>query len=159
MLTGSTAISHIPSLRIQSVSVGVFLTVIAGKLWDEIKNFRLNVKSSNRVNRGGSWNNTATNTRVAYRNNNSESNTNNNLGLRLALRAYNRRSWIRSEEVVNRHLSGITGMQNQPAGYIQADIGSRSVRMSSRWFRPPPGPESLLAYVSGVWNDRRTSGA
>ncbi len=40
--------------------------------------------SSNRVNRGGSWNNNATNCRVANRNNNTPSNRNNNLGFRLA---------------------------------------------------------------------------
>ncbi len=44
--------------------------------------------SSNRVNRGGSWNNSAANCRVANRNNNSPGNRNNNLGLRLALLAY-----------------------------------------------------------------------
>ena len=40
---------------------------------------------SNRVNRGGSWNNTAQNCRSAKRNNNTPSNRNNNLGLRLCL--------------------------------------------------------------------------
>lgn len=39
---------------------------------------------SNRVNRGGSWNNTATNCRTANRNNNTPSNRNNNVGFRLA---------------------------------------------------------------------------
>lgn len=39
---------------------------------------------SNRVNRGGSWNNNADNCRVANRNNNSPDNENNNLGFRLA---------------------------------------------------------------------------
>lgn len=44
------------------------------------------VKSgSNRVLRGGSWNNNATNCRVANRNNNSVTNRNNNNGMRLAL--------------------------------------------------------------------------
>jgi len=38
------------------------------------------------VNRGGSWNNNATNTRVANRNNNSPTNTNNNLGFRITAR-------------------------------------------------------------------------
>lgn len=38
---------------------------------------------SNRVLRGGSWNNNATNCRVANRNNNNPSNRNNNYGLRL----------------------------------------------------------------------------
>ncbi|MDR3328314.1 MAG: RNA-directed DNA polymerase [Prevotellaceae bacterium] len=41
-------------------------------------------EGSNRVNRGGSWNNTAENCRVANRNNNTPSNRNNNLGFRLA---------------------------------------------------------------------------
>ena len=40
---------------------------------------------SNRVNRGGSWNNTARNCRSANRNRNNPSNRNNNLGFRLAL--------------------------------------------------------------------------
>jgi hypothetical protein len=38
---------------------------------------------SNRVKRGGSWNNNANNCRVANRNNNSPDNSNNNLGFRL----------------------------------------------------------------------------
>ncbi|MDR1122223.1 MAG: RNA-directed DNA polymerase [Dysgonamonadaceae bacterium] len=42
------------------------------------------IESSNRVNRGGSWNNNAGNCRVANRNNNSPDNSNNNLGFRLA---------------------------------------------------------------------------
>ena len=42
-------------------------------------------KGSNRVNRGGSWNNNARNCRVSNRNNWNADNTNNNLGLRLAL--------------------------------------------------------------------------
>ncbi|MGM9692431.1 MAG: hypothetical protein ACI3X6_04385 [Alloprevotella sp.] len=36
------------------------------------------------MKRGGSWNNNATNCRVANRNNNTPTNSNNNLGLRLA---------------------------------------------------------------------------
>jgi len=42
------------------------------------------VKGSNRVNRGGSWNNNARNVRVANRNNNNPDNRNNNLGFRLS---------------------------------------------------------------------------
>jgi len=41
-------------------------------------------KGSNRVNRGGSWNNNARNVRAANRNNNDPGNRNNNLGLRPA---------------------------------------------------------------------------
>lgn len=42
-------------------------------------------RASNRVQRGGSWNNTAQNCRAAYRNNNTPANRNNNVGFRLAL--------------------------------------------------------------------------
>ena len=45
---------------------------------------------SNRVNRGGSWNNPAENCRSAYRNRNTPSNRNNNLGFRVA-RSFARR--------------------------------------------------------------------
>jgi len=41
-------------------------------------------KGSNRVNRGGNFNNNATNVRVSYRNNNTPDNRNNNIGFRLA---------------------------------------------------------------------------
>jgi retron-type reverse transcriptase len=41
-------------------------------------------ESSNRVNRGGSWNNNARNVRVSNRNNNTPDNRNSNLGFRLA---------------------------------------------------------------------------
>jgi len=41
------------------------------------------VSGSNRVKRGGSWNNTASNCRSANRNNNTPSNRNNNIGFRL----------------------------------------------------------------------------
>ncbi|MCA9092974.1 MAG: SUMF1/EgtB/PvdO family nonheme iron enzyme, partial [Planctomycetaceae bacterium] len=41
-------------------------------------------RGSNRVNRGGSWNNNPANCRLANRNRNTPSNRNNNLGFRLA---------------------------------------------------------------------------
>ena len=40
-------------------------------------------KGTNRVNRGGSWNNNATNCRAANRNNNTPTNRNNNVGFRV----------------------------------------------------------------------------
>lgn len=50
------------------------------------KRFRKEIlEGSNRVLRGGSWNNDAKNCRVACRNNNSPDNRNNNIGFRLAL--------------------------------------------------------------------------
>ena len=42
-------------------------------------------RASNRVNRGGSWDNNPQNCRAAYRNNNTPTNRNNNVGFRLAL--------------------------------------------------------------------------
>jgi len=49
-----------------------------------ISNPGFGVTGSNRVNRGGSWNNQARNVRVSNRNNNTPDNRNNNLGFRLA---------------------------------------------------------------------------
>ncbi|PIE75206.1 MAG: hypothetical protein CSA18_01055 [Deltaproteobacteria bacterium] len=46
-------------------------------MWGDI------LKGSNRVIRGGSWNNNARNCRSANRNNKSPGNTNNNVGFRL----------------------------------------------------------------------------
>jgi len=43
----------------------------------------MTVSGSNRVIRGGSWNNDARNCRAAYRNNNTPDNRNNNIGFRL----------------------------------------------------------------------------
>lgn len=48
-------------------------------------NFGHMPSGTNRVNRGGSWNNTAENCRSANRNRNEPGNRNNNLGFRLAL--------------------------------------------------------------------------
>ncbi|NJN33350.1 MAG: SUMF1/EgtB/PvdO family nonheme iron enzyme [Saprospiraceae bacterium] len=42
-------------------------------------------KGSNRVNRGGSWNNNPQNCRTTNRNNNLPTNRNNNLGFRLVI--------------------------------------------------------------------------
>jgi hypothetical protein len=49
---------------------------------------RAAIKGSNRVKRGGSWNNNAQNCRSANRNNNTPSNRNNNLGFRLTNTIY-----------------------------------------------------------------------
>lgn len=49
-------------------------------------------KGSNRVLRGGSWNNTAANCRIANRNNNTPDNRNDNNGFRVALSQHKRRA-------------------------------------------------------------------
>ena len=46
---------------------------------------RIDYKGSNRVNRGGSWNNAPVNCRSANRNRNTPDNRNNNLGFRVSL--------------------------------------------------------------------------
>jgi len=45
---------------------------------------RRHPRASNRMIRGGNWNNNARNCRSAYRNNNTPDNRNNNIGFRLA---------------------------------------------------------------------------
>lgn len=59
------------------------------------------LEGSNRVLRGGSWNNNASNCRVANRNNNSPSNRNNNNGFRLALA----QNIVSDDPLVNRESS------------------------------------------------------
>lgn len=53
-----------------------------------LNRIRTHVTGSNRVLRGGSWNNNATNCRVSNRNNNNPTNSNNNIGFRLVVPAH-----------------------------------------------------------------------
>lgn len=57
------------------------------------------IAGSNRVNRGGSWNNNADNCRVTNRNNNTANNRNNNIGFRIALSS--QKGWIAVYEQIN----------------------------------------------------------
>ncbi|MCD6234039.1 MAG: hypothetical protein J7K63_03245 [Candidatus Marinimicrobia bacterium] len=53
--------------------------------------------------RGGSWNNNATNCRVANRNNNNPSNSNNNNGFRLLNMFYAEIRYLRTPEPSHKH--------------------------------------------------------
>jgi hypothetical protein len=67
-------------------------------------------KGSNRVNRGGSWNNDASNVRAANRNNNTPGNRNNNLGLRPASSGRHPSSWRSGQKIgVCRTMFGDSG--------------------------------------------------
>jgi hypothetical protein len=70
---------------------------------------------SNRVNRGGSWNNHARNVRAAYRNANTPDNRNDDLGFRLA-RAQRRAGWPVADPT-------ITASPAKSRGEIQAGAG------------------------------------
>jgi len=59
---------------------------------DILQGFR--PQGSNRVKRGGSWNNNANNCRVANRNNNTPGNSNNNIGFRAVLPPAHRARWM-----------------------------------------------------------------
>jgi hypothetical protein len=59
-----------------------------------IMKWSMTVTGSNRVNRGGSWNNIAENCRAAYRNNDDPGNRNHNLGFRLLSTRSCQRVWF-----------------------------------------------------------------
>ncbi|MES1166687.1 MAG: SUMF1/EgtB/PvdO family nonheme iron enzyme [Pseudomonadota bacterium] len=92
---------------------------------------------TNRVNRGGSWNNTAENCRSANRNNNDPGNRNNNVGFRLALSSRPIRKDRRTEPAGVR-LPRRRGT-NPPAGRpVPVGFGrsrSRTLRAASRLTR------------------------
>ncbi len=58
--------------------------------------------STNRVLRGGAWNNTTTNLRCANRNNNNPTNTNNNWGVRCVRRIRERGDALQAERARSR---------------------------------------------------------
>ena len=77
-----------PVAQKQPNELGVY--DMSGNVWEWTSdkysdNYSSARTSSGRVDRGGSWNGSATYSRVAFRSNYSESDTNNTLGLRLAL--------------------------------------------------------------------------
>lgn len=84
-------------------------------------------RSENRVIRGGSWNNTVRNCRVAYRNWNPPGDRNDNLGFRLA-RAQAWAGWPAPDPP--RHLSVVTHMGDR--GEKQADAGVLVARVDAR---------------------------
>ncbi|MBQ6764314.1 MAG: SUMF1/EgtB/PvdO family nonheme iron enzyme, partial [Paludibacteraceae bacterium] len=69
---------------------------------------------SNRVNRGGSWNNNASNCRVANRNNNSPGNRNNNLGFRVVLL----RSLSQGRMSCNKQICHLSALADKMSGRV-----------------------------------------
>jgi len=90
-------------------------------------------KGSNRVNRGGSWNNNANNCRAANRNNNDPTNRNNNLGFRAVLPP---------AQPGCRKAAGLTRRPSRPAPRTkrrQTERESRPVQVGKRSFPKAPG--------------------
>jgi hypothetical protein len=77
---------------------------------------------SNRVNRGGSWNNDARNCRSSNRNNNNPDNSNNNLGLRLAL-----------SELRIARMSGYSDMCCKQIAILNAPLRAHSKPAAAQW--------------------------
>lgn len=74
------------------------------------KRFRKEIlEGSNRVLRGGSWNNNAQNCRVANRNNNRPDNSNNNIGFRLVLAQND----VSDDLIVNRESSCVSPLETE----------------------------------------------
>ncbi|MGV8136003.1 MAG: SUMF1/EgtB/PvdO family nonheme iron enzyme [Mangrovibacterium sp.] len=75
---------------------------------------RSTIEGSNRVFRGGSWNNNAKNCRVSNRNNNNPGNSNNNNGFRLVLAPAHRHGRMAAtEQMIDLPLSFLGQKTNQ----------------------------------------------
>ncbi len=72
------------------------------------------VSGSNRVKRGGNWNNNARNCRSANRNNNNPDNRNNNIGFRLLSTIRRRKVWFTDRNCARKALSRPS---SRPAGF------------------------------------------
>ena len=113
-------------------------------------------RGSSRVNRGGSWNNSAENCTAAYRNANSPGNANNNLGFRLLAAPLDRgrtngtdRLPAPSYEGRNRSLNRpvVVSSENPPGGSFSA--GSSSTRHCNLNSQPrTPATKSSIAALS-----------
>ena len=104
--------------------------------WPTVMGSGVGQSGTNRVIRGGSWNNTARNARAAYRNGNTPDDRNNNLGFRLA-RALGWTGWSASDQ---------TDIVSVPSGYGEQQMGAgvavgAAERPSNphRWPALPPG--------------------
>jgi hypothetical protein len=80
------------------------------------------ISGSNRVLRGGSWNNNASNCRVANRNNNNPSNSNNNNGFRLVNMPYAEDMDLRIHVPSKKHPA------SYPHPFLQADKKQQSLK-------------------------------
>jgi len=105
-----------------------------------VNNLWVPSEGSNRVNRGGSWNNSASNCRVANRNNNAPTNTNNNIGFRVALAPPAQRNGRMSsteQDGIPSPLSsgansrasgpGRTGLVGEPEGQVRSIITKKGL--------------------------------
>lgn len=88
---------------------------------------------SNRVNRGGSWNNNARNCRVSNRNRNNPDNRNNNIGLRLVLPQLMTEMEWQKGKVINRRISGSLQLTSKPA-YLHSVWVCSNNELSSRHY-------------------------
>ena len=104
------------------------------------RNGRGPASGSNRVKRGGNWNNNANNCRVANRNNNSPGNENNNLGFRLVSTTHGKDPPSLRYGVAWPALSH----PRPPAPRERGDEQGRNGGASTRWRKPtgnvPPNP-------------------
>ena len=94
-------------------------------------------KGSERVVRGGSWNNNARNVRAAYRNTNDPDNRNNDLGFRLA-RAHLPAGWpVADPAGIQPVIPGVARASRGPGGSENRKGTGARVGRRSRGERPP----------------------
>jgi hypothetical protein len=107
---------------------------------------------SNRVNRGGSWNNNANNCRSANRNRNNPDNRNNNLGFRVAL-AQVKAGWPQGTEpaAVPSPQPVVAGQSARERGPVRHSRQAAKNRSNST---VKPGTTALVSVPPGPWTAR-----
>ena len=97
-------------------------------------------RGSNRVNRGGSWRNDASNCRASYRNRNDPGNRNDNIGFRLASTLRHKRMKLSNPSTPVSRIAGNETTRAGAASKLTAHRGtgaiSSPVRLTIRAWRP-----------------------
>jgi hypothetical protein len=104
-------------------------------------------RGSNRVNRGGSWNNSASNVRASQRNNNTPGNTNNNIGLRPLSPETTQAAACRPESLSFKDTASVPVSDHAPRHPGRTSLRTKSARPAGPAGHRPGGASSGVEVV------------